>query len=262
MRYLVDLLVPRPPRFLGTLIGGGLSLLGVRQTNKANAKLAHEQMEFQERMSSTAHQREVEDLRAAGLNPILSGTGGHGSSAPPGAMATMQSELGAGVHGALEARRTEAQTELQEAEAKGAEARAKRDSQIADLFEKVMPRIIQGITTVEGGARRAGELAGQVEARIREALSGSGHPLGKPGEAASAAVTDLIEDLVNRFKPNPKRPMPAAKVPDPFEVFQSSAKGHHSSPTLESRRLQETMEGTSFKSGRERGINWRKRPTR
>jgi len=47
---------------------------------------ANKQMQFQERMSSTAHQREVEDLRKAGLNPILSAKLG-GSSTPPGAMA-------------------------------------------------------------------------------------------------------------------------------------------------------------------------------
>ena len=37
---------------------------------------ANKQMEFQEYMSSTAHQREVKDLIASGLNPVLSANGG------------------------------------------------------------------------------------------------------------------------------------------------------------------------------------------
>ncbi len=54
--------------------------------NQFNAAQAQTQMDFQERMSSTSHQREVKDLLAAGLNPILSANSG--ASTPSGASAS------------------------------------------------------------------------------------------------------------------------------------------------------------------------------
>lgn len=89
-----------PVALLGTalpMVGDFLSYQGQKDTNAANAQQAAQQMAFQERMANTAHQREVSDLRAAGLNPILSGTGGAGSATPPGAQARMENptaELG------------------------------------------------------------------------------------------------------------------------------------------------------------------------
>lgn len=63
---------------LGSAVIGGL--FGQHSADK--------QMDFQRHMSNTAHRREVRDLKAAGLNPILS-AGGPGAVTPSGASSSM-----------------------------------------------------------------------------------------------------------------------------------------------------------------------------
>jgi len=98
-------------------IGAVGSYIGASEANKASAAQARSQMEFQERMSSTAHQREVKDLIAAGLNPMLSAKLG-GASSPAGAMAPVQNVLGQATASAAQNYQLETQARLIRAQEK------------------------------------------------------------------------------------------------------------------------------------------------
>lgn len=93
-------LAPLP--LLGSVFGGAgqsyLDYQGAKEAREADISSAREQMGFQKEMvgqqrdyetemSNTAHQREVGDLKAAGLNPVLSANSGASTpviSAPSG----------------------------------------------------------------------------------------------------------------------------------------------------------------------------------
>jgi len=91
MGLFSGLLSAAPLLDIGSKVFGGLlGSSSAKKQNQMQMQMAQQQMDFQERMSNTAHQREVKDLRAANLNPILSAN--KGASTPGGAQAQMVSE--------------------------------------------------------------------------------------------------------------------------------------------------------------------------
>lgn len=59
-----------------------------------NAAEAAKNRDWQQMMSNTAHQREIKDLQAAGLNPVLSASGGNGAAVTSGASASASAGSG------------------------------------------------------------------------------------------------------------------------------------------------------------------------
>nr|CAI9749766.1 hypothetical protein HSTRRNID_HSTRRNID_CDS_0006 [Microvirus sp.]CAI9750404.1 hypothetical protein JDKBDVFQ_JDKBDVFQ_CDS_0005 [Microvirus sp.] len=66
-----------------------------KETMEFNSKEAAKNRDWQQMMSNTAHQREIADLKAAGLNPILSASGGNGAAVTSGSSASVSSPSGA-----------------------------------------------------------------------------------------------------------------------------------------------------------------------
>lgn len=119
--------------FWGAVIAAGASLLGGAMANKSNAKQADTDREWQRENAQNAHQWQTEDMRAAGLNPILSATGGAGAKPSGGSSLGAQSDaITPAVNSALAARRQSTELELMKAnEVNTVKDTQKKDSEIA-----------------------------------------------------------------------------------------------------------------------------------
>lgn len=127
-------------------IAAGESLI----TSAFNAWQSHENRKFQRDMASTAHQREVKDLRKAGLNPILSAKHG-GAATPPGSAANAANSNVAQAYNSARATEQQGtlipeQRTLLRAQADDTNsARALKDAQAADVNNTQLSRISETI---------------------------------------------------------------------------------------------------------------------
>lgn len=101
---------------LGSVIGSG-ALSGKNNSRSFSdmlydVNMTQAQWKHDEYMANTAHKREVADLRSAGLNPVLSATGGNGAPATSSSVVQSNS-ASAGVSARQQARNQQLQAGLQ-----------------------------------------------------------------------------------------------------------------------------------------------------
>jgi hypothetical protein len=141
---------------LKDFVAPALSFFGGERKNDAQIQVAREQMDFQREMSNTAYRRAMEDMKAAGLNPILAGKLG-GASTPGGAMPQLHDSITTAVNTGLQAAKTESDIAIQ-------------DAQIEKIEEEVNNLEVSRKLTEEQ-TRQVSIVINEIEERIKKIAS-------------------------------------------------------------------------------------------
>lgn len=182
-----------------------------KQSAKAmqfNAQEAAKNRDWQQMMSNTAHQREVKDLMAAGLNPVLSAMNGNGAAVTSGATAsgvvgsgskadadTATSGALANLFGSL----LSAQTQIQ-----ASNINARTQEAVADKYT-AMSEIVAQINAA-AGIQQAGIHAGAARYAADQSKAASQYATDHTKYGMIGNAGDAVLDVIGSFLGDPGTP--------------------------------------------------------
>lgn len=190
-----------------------MSLLDSFVTGAFNAREASLNRRWQEQMSNTSHQREVKDLIAAGLNPILSVNSG--ASTPGGSAASISSADTAGDFAAISNAKTARAVGAAQADQLAAQAAAARSTvdlnaklgskADADTAKSVADTALSGVTAAKSAQdireSQSRVMLNDVNARIAESEASKQKVVKSLYEAGAPVVDKAVNLFRNSAQP-------------------------------------------------------------
>ncbi len=219
----------------GDLINTGLGYWSTHQSQKANKSRWAQEIE----LANTAHQREVDDLRAAGLNPILS-TGTAGAAVPQQAAAEYANPM-SGASGISDALHTAASLAVadKQADSIGYDAALKKIEvdayHNASAAEKA--QIQQGIRDemlMRGAPKNAIETGYM---GLRKGKNIVDEMVKRPQTPTTAAPAISNQRKSERFSSTPNEELPALPLVAPKNLINEYKAKHGKTPTAKELEL-------------------------